>query len=335
MDTILVTGAGGYIGSHACYTLLKQGYSVVGVDNFQTGYRQPLEFFASEFPSQFKYREVSLLTDDLSLLFTEYTEISTVIHFAASCSVDESMKNPSKYFTNNVQSCVRLMDAMKDAKVSRLIFSSTCALYGPPEYIPVDEKHPTNPESPYGESKLLAEKIIRWYGKLFGMQYVILRYFNVCGASDDGRIGDSKKPSLLLVQNAVRGAMNIEPFSLTCGPVDTPDGTPIRDYINVNDLVEAHAAALEYLKKGGESTLINLGTGTGNSVKEIVNAVQKITGVAFPVQKGAARQGESAKIVADTKKAHDLLGWTAKRTIEDSVQSLRTWYTTHPNGWEK
>ncbi len=334
-EKILLTGAGGYIGSHAAHVLLENGYEVVGIDNFSTGYKEPLAYLESVFGKEkFRYYDVDL-TDKIRVVevFEKESGISAVMHFAASCSVNESVENPYKYFTNNVLCSLNLLEIMKDRGVKRFVFSSTCALYGSPEYMPVDEKHPTHPESPYGESKLIAEQVIHWYGKLFGISYTILRYFNVCGALESGELGDSKRPSSLLVQNAVRGALGLQPFELTCGKVNTPDGTPIRDYINVVDLAGAHMAALKYLSNGGESDLFNLGTGVGSSVLDIVKAVQKITGVSFDLKQGEARKGESEKIVADTTKVSSKLGWKASRSLEDSVRALETWYKKHPNGW--
>ena len=175
--------------------------------------------------------------------------------------------------------------------------------------------------------------MIDWYSKLKGLNYVILRYFNVCGASDDGTIGDSKKPSVHLMQNVVRGALGIEPFYLTCGKFDTPDGTPIRDYVNVVDLNEAHLKALEYLGKEATSEIINLGTGNGNSVLEIVKNVEEITGKHIAVDSGAARSGEYATMIASIDKAQKLLGWKPTRSLQQSVESLVKWYTAHPHGW--
>ncbi len=201
--------------------------------------------------------------------------------------------------------------------------------------MPIDEKHPLNPSQPYGASKQMVEELIQWYAQLKGLHYIILRYFNVCGASDDGFIGDSKKPSTLLMQNAVRGALNIEPFSLTCPEVDTPDKTPIRDYVNVVDLNEAHLLALEHLMNDKPNEIINLGTGTGNSVLEIVNQVKEITLAQFTVGTTTPREGDDAKKIANIAKAKAILNWSPKRTIADSVRSLVTWYKTHPHGWDK
>ncbi len=331
---ILVTGGGGYIGSVSCYLLLTKGYEVVVLDNFSTGYKKPLELLEKKFgKKKIRLYEIDL-KESLDEIFGKEKNIDAVIHYAATCSVNESMENPQKYFSNNVCGSQNLISSLLKYKINNFVFSSTCAVYGEAQYSPVDEKHPTNPTNTYGESKLMVEKIIEWYGKLKNINYVILRYFNVCGASDDGVIGDSKKPSTLLVQNAVRGALGIEPFHLTCAKVDTPDGTPIRDYVNVVDLNEAHIKALDYLFKGGKSELIGLGTGTGNSVLEIVNKVQGLCDVSFDLKQGEARKGEYAKMIADISKAKKILGWKPKRSIEDSIKSLIKWYKRNPSGWE-
>jgi UDP-glucose 4-epimerase len=331
---ILITGAGGYIGSVATYLLLQQGYTVVAFDNFTTGYKEPLEFFKTKYPNNFSYYDIDI-KKDLSPVFKSERNIDAVLHYAASCLVDESIKNPQKYFENNVCGTQNLLSTLIKYKINKIIFSSTCAVYGEAEYFPIDEKHPINPTTPYGASKRMVEQIIEWYGKLKGIQYCILRYFNVCGASDDGIIGDSKKPSSLLMQNAVRGALNIEPFYLSCPEVDTPDKTPIRDYINVVDLNIAHLKALEYLFNNGKNEIINLGTGTGNSVLEIVDKVQEITGKKFKIEKTTPRAGDDAKKIASIEKAKSLLRWSPKRSIADSVKSLVIWYNNHRNGWKE
>lgn len=336
MKKILITGAGGYIGSISTYLFLEQGYHVVALDNFETGYKQPLDLLQKKYGSdKLKIYEADL-TKDLSFVFQEEKDIEAVIHYAASCKVDESMKKPDKYFINNVFGSQKLLQAMNEAGVKKIIFSSTCAVYGDAQYVPIDERHPTNPANPYGESKRMTEKIIEWCGKIYGFQYVILRYFNVCGASDDGLIGDSKKPSVLLVQNVVRGALGLEPFYLTYPEFDTPDRSPIRDYINVVDLNEAHLKALEYLVNGGQSQIINLGTGAGNSVLEVVEKVEQETGKTIERKKAAdLRQGEYPTMIASIEKAKSVLGWTPKRGLKESVDSLIKWYSEHPQGWDK
>lgn len=333
-NTILVTGAGGYIGSVATYIFLQHGYKVIAVDNFTTGYRQPLE----ELQKKYGNSMLTIYETDLKKIasvFEKEKKIDMVVHYAASCLVDESVKNPYKYFENNVGGTNSLLKAMTDAGVLKLVFSSTCAVYGEAQYMPIDEKHPLAPSQPYGASKQMVEELIKWYSQLKGVRYVILRYFNVCGASDDGLIGDSKKPSSLLMQNAVRGALGIEPFNLTCPEVNTPDKTPIRDYVNVVDLNEAHLKALEHLMEGKNSEIINLGTGSGNSVMEIISQVKKVTGAQFEIGKTVPREGDDAKKIADITKAKKVLGWQPKRSVADSVGSLIIWYKSHPRGWEK
>lgn len=335
MKKVLITGAGGYIGSVATHLLLSKGYEIVAVDNFSTGFRQPLELLQQKHGEEkLRFYEIDL-SADLSEVFSKEHDIDAVLHYAASCSVNESMQNPGKYFSNNTCATHNFIKQFVENGIKHMVFSSTCAVYGEAEYVPIDEKHPTRPANPYGESKLMSEKVIQWYGKLKGLNYVILRYFNVCGATDDGMIGDAKKPSVHLMQNAVRGALGIEPFYLTCGKFDTPDGTPIRDYVNVVDLNQAHLLALEYLTNGGKSEIINLGTGTGNSVMEIVKQVEEITGKKIAVDSGSERAGEYATMIALTEKAEKILGWKPEHSLKDSVQTLVDWYTGRPGGWEK
>lgn len=331
---VLVTGGGGYIGSVAVDLLLNGGYEVVVIDNFVTGYRQPLEFLQKKYGKEkLRYIDADIRTD-LSPILHQEKNITAVIHYAASCLVDESMREPDKYFINNVCASTKFFKTLNDFGIKKIVFSSTAAVYGESEYVPIDEKHPVLPMNPYGESKLMTEKILKWFDLTYGFQSVILRYFNVCGAVQDGTIGDSKKPSTLLVQNAVRGALGIEPFQLVCPEVDSHDKTPIRDYVNVVDLNEAHLAALKYLENNGKSEIINIGTGSGNSVLEIVNAVQTCSNIKFPITKGETRLGDPVTLVANIDKARAILGWTPKRTIDDSVKSLILWYKSHPKGWE-
>lgn len=331
---ILVTGAGGYIGSVAAYLYLQKGLEVVAVDSFETGFRGPLDTLTEKFGSdQLRIYEANI--SEIETVLEKEKDIQAVVHYAASCSVDESMKKPEKYFTNDTANANALLVALMKHGIKNVIFSSTCAVYGDAQYVPIDESHPTNPANPYGASKRMLEQMMEWYGKLGKLNYVILRYFNVCGASDDGFIGDAKKPSVHLMQNAVRGALGLEPFFLTCGKFDTPDGTPIRDYVNVVDLNEAHYAAIQYLLDGGKSEIINLGTGNGNSVLEIVQKVQDLTGAKFNLQTTTAREGEYATMIAQIDKARSVLKWNPTHTLEDSVKSLVTWYKAHPNGWER
>lgn len=337
MKKILITGVGGYIGSIAADLFLKNNYQVVGIDNFLTGYRQPIEILQNKYGNKFIFYEKDLKAD-LDDIFKKENDIVAVVHYAASCVVDESMTNPYKYFSNNPNSTLNLVETMIKFNVKNLVFSSTCALYGEAQYVPLDENHPTNPNNVYGESKLAAEKIIRWYGELKGLNYIIFRYFNVSGATEDGVFGYSKNPSTHLTENAVRSALGIAPFYLTYQKTNTPDGSPIRDYVNVLDLNEAHLKAVQKLEnlKNPFKEIINLGTGTGNSVLEVVNKVQELTGKKFEIKSSdKPRQGEAPKLIASIDKAKKILGWQPKRTIEDSVKSLIKWYTKHPQGWDK
>lgn len=331
---ILITGGAGYIGSHAVLTLLEKGYEVAIVDSLFRGYREVVDVLVKKYgQAKVSFYEVDLRDKEKLDLVVKKVAPVGVLHFAALCLVNESMEQPELYFENNDMGTLNLLNVLKNNQVKNLVFSSTCAVYGESQYLPVDEKHPTKPSNPYGESKLIAEEMIKWFGKIYGLKYTIFRYFNVAGAAADGLIGDSKKPSQLLMQNAVRGALGIEPFKLTCPEVKTPDTTPIRDYINVLDLAEAHVLAFEYLYNGGGSEIFNLGTGKGNSVMEIINQVKMITGADFPVERGEARKGEYAEIYANIGKAKSILGWEPKRTIKESVESLVAWYKNKPRGW--
>lgn len=329
---ILVTGAGGYIGSHITKRLLREGCAVIAFDNFSRGYREPLEVLK-------KYGDLEVIEgdltrkEDIARIFNR-RQIDAVMHLAALCLVDESVKNPEIYFKNNVIGTANLLEAMSFAGVHKLIFSSTCAVYGNAKHLPIDEEHPTNPVNPYGESKLQAEREIEKFGRERGLNYVILRYFNVCGADEAGEIGDSKKPSELLVQNAVRGALGIAPFKLTCPKVNTPDGTPIRDYVDVEDIATAHIKAYKYLKKGALSGIFNLGNGRGWSVKEILGEIKKELEREFVVTEGILRRGEYGAVYADISKAGGLLGWKPQKTLRDSILGLQKWYEKKPEGYK-
>lgn len=329
---ILITGGAGYIGSHAVKLFLSRGYRVVVFDNLSRGWRQPLDILAPLGDLIFVNGDLTKTTD-LDQLFADYNFVG-VLHFAALCLVDESMSQPERYFYNNVVGSLNLLEQLRQHGRPPLIFSSTCAVYGESQYLPIDEQHPTNPANPYGESKLMVEKMIQWYGSQHQLPYVVLRYFNVCGADSQGLIGDSKKPSQLLMQNAVRGALNIEPFAYTCGQVATPDGTPIRDYIDVEDLVAAHAAAYEYLVATGSSQIINLGNGHGYSVKEIVSAVENNLHCQLVKAQAPARLGEYANVYANNSKAKQLLAWQPNKSLADSIASLTQWYKKFPNGYQ-
>jgi UDP-glucose 4-epimerase len=331
---IVITGAGGYIGSVSTQQFLGKGYEVVAIDNFSTGFRQPLEVLQKKYPQKLQVYDQNI-AEGVGDIFNREGNIEAVIHYAGNCSVNESMNEPNKYFFNNSFASLALLNAMQEAGISFIVFSSTCAVYGEVKKVPIPESHPTYPTNPYGASKKMTEEMIQWFAQIKGLNYMILRYFNVSGATDDGEIGDSKKPSVHLVQNAVRGALEIEPFFLTCPKVNTPDETPIRDYVNVVDLNEAHILALEHIINGGKSEILNIGTGVGNSVFEILEAVERQTGVSIPLHKSYVRQGEYARAVADITHAKKVLGWKPAHSIDDSIKSLISWYKKHPHGWKQ
>jgi UDP-glucose 4-epimerase len=334
MTKILITGAGGYIGSVAASLFLEKGYEVVAVDNLARGFEGPLNYLATKYAAdKFRYY-LKDIRAEINEVFAKEAGIAAVLHYAAFCNVGESEKHPELYFGNNIQITLSLLEAMKAHNVKKILFSSTCSLYGEPQAEFISEEHPVDPTShPYGESKYMSERIIDWYSSLFGFKRIFLRYFNVCGATDDGEIGDSKNPSYHLMQNAVRGALGIAPFQLNNTPVNTPDKTPIRDYVNVVDLNEAHLLAIEYLLKEQKNDLFNLGTGTGNSVLEIISTVEKELGVTIAKSEGERRKTDVSRAVASNEKITRLLGWQPKRTLADSVISLAKWYRKHPQGW--
>lgn len=330
---ILVTGIGGYIGSITAYILLEKGFQVVGVDNFSTGFKQPLEKLTQLFGNEkFIFYQNDLLKD-ISPIFEKEKNIDIVLHLAANCSVDESIHNPEKYFTNNVTASQNLLETMLRCKISKFVFSSSCAVYGEIDKV-VDEKKERVPTNPYGESKKMTEDMLSWYGKLYDFHYIILRYFNVCGATANGLFGDSKKPSPHLVQNTIRAALGIEKLFLTCPQVSTPDGTTIRDYVDVVDLAFAHVKAIQYLLKDGKNEAINISSGKGTSVLEIVKKVEAITGAKIPLTKGSKRKGEYSSMTSFYTKAKQVLDWTPERSIDDSIKSLIKWYKNRPHGWD-
>ncbi len=336
--TILVTGAGGYIGSIASRLLLESNFNVIGIDNFGRGYKTPLTLLQDSFgKDRITWSEVDLVTDNLEDLFRKNT-IDVIMHFASLCNVGESWDKPDLYFGNNVVGTQRLAAAAIKTGVDKIIFSSTCAVYGDAKYIPIDENHPlTNPASPYGATKKMCEEILDWYSRVGLIKYAFLRYFNVTGATDDSQLGDSKKPSFHLIQNAIRGALGLDKFELNYASVNTPDGSPIRDYLNVVDLVNAHILAVKFLmEEKNKSDVFNLGTGQGNSVLEIVKLVKQKTGVDFGSSMAVnRRKGEADKMIADFSKAKQVLGWQPTHTLEQSIESLLAWYKKHPTGWEK
>jgi len=324
---VLVTGGCGYIGSHTVAELQRQGYDVVVFDNLVKGHRPAVHGVPVVIGDL-------LVPADVHGVFQAHPDIRGVIHFAAYIEVGESMERPGKYFQNNVQGCVSLLDAMDAAGVRHLVFSSTCAVYGTPEYVPVTEQESLKPESVYGASKLMAEQVLGWYDQVKGIRSTPLRYFNASGSSFDGRIGDAYKPASRLVPRLMEYVLGQRTdFVIYGDDYPTSDGTGIRDYIHVDDLATSHIAALDYLWEGGESLAFNLGSGAGSSNREIVQMVREITGREFEVKIGPRRPGDATRIWADNTRARQVLGWAPRYGLREILETDWQWHSTHPEGF--
>jgi UDP-glucose 4-epimerase len=328
--SILVAGGAGYIGSHAVYQLIDQGCDVVVVDNLQTGHQGAIHPNAKFYKGDIRDK------DFLKTVF-EKESIEGVIHFAASSLVGESMTNPIKYFDNNVYGTQVLLDVMKDYGVKNIVFSSTAATYGEQKVMPITEEAVTLPTNAYGETKLAMEKLMKWCDAAYGMKYVALRYFNVAGARSTGEIGEDHDPETHLIPVVLQVALGQrEHISIFGEDYETEDGTCIRDYIHVEDLIDAHILALSYLKNGGDSTAFNLGSNKGFSVKEIVDAVREVTGHPIPAKIEGRRAGDPSTLIASSDKARQVLGWNPKRTsIHEIIQNAWSWHQSNPNGYTK
>lgn len=325
---ILVTGGAGYIGSHNVIALLDAGYDVVIFDNLELGHIETVQTLKS---LDLKGKVVDFIQGDLKNfedikdVFSKH-EIKAVIHFAAYSQVAESMKNPQKYYENNVEGTLNLLNAMVENSVKRIVFSSTAATYGEPVYTPIDENHPQNPINPYGETKLKIEKIMDEFDEKYGLKSVRLRYFNVAGADSLNRVGEWHDPETHLIPNILKSTFGGgKTFQMFGTDYKTIDGTCVRDYINVEDLANAHVKALNYLENGGKTNFFNLGTNTGNSVKEVFSVCEKVTGKNIPVDIQPRREGDPAILVADNTKAKNILGWIPQKTLEDSILSAYNW----------
>ena len=321
---ILVTGGAGYIGSHCVMALLENNNDVVIFDNLSTGHIETVQTLQKYGNVEFQQGDLTNF-DDINSVFKNFN-IEKVVHFAAFSQVGESVVNPQKYYINNVCGTINLLRAMLENNVKKIVFSSTAATYGEPVYIPIDEKHPQNPINPYGQSKLMIEKIMDDYNKAYELKSVRLRYFNVAGADLKSRIGEWHDPETHLIPNILKSTFNNgKTFQMFGDDYDTKDGTCVRDYINVEDLAQAHLLALKYLDKGGETNFFNLGTNDGNTVKEVFAACEKVTQKDIPVEMKPRRAGDPASLVADNNKAKENLNWNPKHTLEESIQSAYTW----------
>ncbi|MBO1299527.1 MULTISPECIES: UDP-glucose 4-epimerase GalE [Enterococcus] len=328
--TILVLGGAGYIGSHAVDQLIEKGYDVAVVDNLLTGHRQAIHTDARFYEGDIRDK------DFLRSVFQKET-IEGVLHFAASSLVGESVEKPLVYFNNNVYGMQVLLEVMHEFDVKRIVFSSTAATYGEPKESPITEESPTNPKNPYGESKLMMEKMMKWCDEAYGMRYVALRYFNVAGAKEDASIGEDHTPETHLVPIILQVALGQrEALAVYGDDYDTPDGTCIRDYVQVEDLIAAHILALEYLKAGNESNFFNLGSNKGYSVKEMLEAAREVTGRDIPAKIAPRRAGDPSRLIASSEKAREILGWAPKYTdVKEIIKTAWAWHESHPNGYEK
>ncbi|CQR46064.1 UDP-glucose 4-epimerase [Paraliobacillus sp. PM-2] len=327
---VLVLGGAGYIGSHAVYQLIDKGHDVIVIDNLETGHRDAVHSNATFYPGDI--RDISFLREVFS-----NESIDAVLHFAANSLVGESMEKPLKYFDNNVYGTQVLLQAMQEFSIRNIVFSSTAATYGEPDEVPITEQMPTNPTSTYGETKLTMEKIMKWCEAAYGMRYVSLRYFNVAGARSTGEIGEDHRPETHLIPIILQVALEQRDAITIFGEdYDTPDGTCIRDYIHVEDLINAHILALEYLQDGGESNIFNLGSSQGFSVKEMIDAARSVTNHTIPANAGERRPGDPSTLIASSDKAKKILGWDPKRTnIHQIIEDAWNWHKNHPHGYRE
>lgn len=328
--SILVLGGAGYIGSHAVYQLIDHGKDVIVVDNLETGYKEAIHPEAT-------FHEGDIRNIDFLRSVFEKENIEAVIHFAANSLVGESMEKPLKYFDNNVYGTQVLLQVMTEFDVKSIVFSSSAATYGDTDVMPITEKVTPNPTNTYGETKLTMEKMMKWTEIAHGIKYVSLRYFNVAGARESAEIGENHHPETHLIPIILQVALGQRDHITIFGDdYDTPDGTCIRDYVHVEDLIGAHLLALEYLLNGGSSDVFNLGSSQGFSVQEIIDTTRKVTEKDIPAQIGERRSGDPATLIASSEKAKDILGWKPTRTsIEKIIEDAWHWHSTHPNGYEE
>jgi len=327
MHSVLVTGGAGYIGSHMVQALRRGGYRTVVLDDLSAGHAAAVG-------------EAELVQEDmgdrgLMRALLRRHRPSAICHFAALARVDESMEQPLLYYKNNVLGTLNLLEAALEVGVARFVFSSSAAVYGEPQEVPITESHPTAPVNPYGRTKLVSERLLADCAQAYGIRFVALRYFNAAGADVPARLGEDHRPETHLIPLALKAAVFQDQELVIHGDnYDTPDGTCIRDYVHVIDLVDAHLRALEYLHENdGGSQILNLGTGAGNSVREVMDMVGKVTGVDVPHRVGPRRAGDPARLVASFAKAKDVLGWEPRRDLEEMVRSAYEFLRIRPEGY--
>lgn len=327
---VLVLGGAGYIGSHAVHQLIDEKKEVIVIDNLQTGHEEAVHPDATLYKGDI--RDINFLRE----VFT-HEKIDAVVHFAASSLVGESMEKPLHYFDNNVYGTQVLLEAMAAFGIKQIVFSSTAATYGEPEQIPITEDMPTNPANPYGETKRMMERMMHWAEQAHDIRYVSLRYFNVAGARASSEIGEDHRPETHLVPIILQTALGQRSHITIFGDdYPTDDGTCIRDYVHVEDLIKAHIKALDYLNDGGKSDIFNLGSSEGFSVKEMIDAARNVTQKEIPTQIGPRRAGDPSTLIAASDKARTTLGWHPTKTSIDTImQDAWNWHQTHPHGYRK
>ena len=318
-ETVLVVGGAGYIGSHTCLDLANKGYKPVVFDNFSNGHREFVKWGPAE---EGDIRDRARLDEVLAK-----HKPSAILHFAALIEVGESVKDPVSFYENNVIGTLTLLSAAQAAGINAFVFSSTCATYGLPQSVPLDETHRQVPINPYGRTKYIVEQALADYDQYRSLRSVVLRYFNAAGADFEGRIGEWHQPETHAIPLAIDAALGRrQGFKVFGSDYETRDGTCVRDYIHVLDLADAHVRAVEYLLKGGESVALNLGTGTGTTVKELLGAIEEVSNRPFPVEYIGRREGDSHTLVANNDKARDVLGWVPQYDLSRIIQSAWNWH---------
>lgn len=326
-QTVLVCGGAGYIGSHLVKALRQAGREHVVLDNFSKGHRAAVEgspVVEADLNDLASVREV----------FAKH-DIGTVLHFAASIEVGESVQDPAPYWRNNVLAVHNLLGAMREAGVGQFVFSSTAAVYGEPQQVPIPEDHPKDPTNPYGDTKLAVERMVAGYGRAYGMRSVVFRYFNACGADPEGVLGEDHDPETHLIPRILLAVAGRAPQITVFGTdYPTEDGTCVRDFVHVADLAAAHVRAVDHLESGGASKTFNLGNGTGASVRQVLEAVEEVTGKPVPVAYGERRAGDPARLVADSSAVRREWGWEPRYPdVRDAVRHAWDWMQAHPDGY--
>jgi len=326
-SAVLVTGGAGYIGSHAVKSLRAQGQDVIVYDDFSQGHREATKNATAVVEGGIQD------TATLRAALEKYN-VNAVMHFAAWLSVGDSVKHPTAYYKNNVTGALSVLEAMVDAGVKHLIFSSTCAVFGVPDRTPIVEDLPKQPINAYGETKLAIEHALPHFERAYGIKFIALRYFNAAGADPDGELGEDHDPEIHVIPRAIDAALGRGSFSIFGDDYPTPDGTCLRDYVHVNDLASAHTLALDALRRGASSNNYNLGNGTPSSVRDVLAAVERVCGVKVPYDVRARREGDPAALFASSDKARQELGWRpAYEALDVIVETAWRWRKAHPRGY--